>query len=448
VARRRTAIRIMVAVLVPVALATVAGLVLLWPGGGTSAAQRAAAAGYTSPNTTFPQATVVQVHKQQCGDGGAAAQTCATAEVRVDDGAGSGQYVQVQLPPDAVASGVDVGTKLVLSRDPTGPPGAGGGGPTYQFADFARSTPLLALALGFVLVVAAVARLRGLAAILGLGVAFFVLLKFMLPALLAGESPTWVSLVGSAAIMFAVLYLAHGFSVRTTTALIGTLSGLALVAGLGAAAVRVAKLTGFSSDATVQLQQFDPTLNFGGLVLAGVVVAGLGVLNDVTVTQASAVWELSEASPGLGRRALFTRGMAIGRDHISSTVYTIVFAYAGAALPLLMLFEIYQRPLWTTLTGAEIGEEIVRTLVGVIALVLSVPITTAVGALLATATRHHRPANAQAGFRHRDGDDGEARRMSGRPPQHPPVGTRRPAFRPPSPDTHPAMPALRPPPTA
>jgi hypothetical protein len=140
--------------------------------------------------------------------------------------------------------------------------------------------------------------------------------------------------------------------------------------------------------------------------------------------------------------------MAIGRDHISSTVYTIVFAYAGAALPLLMLFEIYQRPLWTTLTGAEIGEEIVRTLVGVIALVLSVPITTAVGALLATATQHHRPATATTGFRHRDGDDGGARRMSGRAPQHPPVGTRRPAFRPPSPDTHPAMPALRPPPTA
>lgn len=456
VARRRTAIRIMLAVLVPVAVATLVGLVVLWPGGGPSAAQRAAAAAYTSPGTTYPQATVVQVDKQPCADagGGPSRQTCATAVVRVEDGAGAGRYVQVQLPPDAVASGVEVGTKLVLTRDPAGTGAAtGAGGPVYQFADFARSTPMVALALAFVLVVGAVARLRGLAAVLGLGVAFGLLLKFMLPALLAGESPTWVSLVGSAAIMFVVLYLAHGFSVRTTTALIGTLSGLALVAGLGAAAVGIAKLTGFSSDATVTLQQFDPDLNFGGLVLAGVVVAGLGVLNDVTVTQASAVWEIAEASPQLDRRSLFARGMAIGRDHIASTVYTIVFAYAGAALPLLMLFEISQRPLWTVITGAQIGEEIIRTLVGVIALVLTVPVTTAVGALLATATRHSRTRPAPIEHHHTQLDPYDDRedvgahsgtdRYSPRPARAGGPGS---AFAPPAADTRPAMPALPPPP--
>ena len=164
-----------------------------------------------------------------------------------------------------------------------------------------------------------------------------------------------------------------------------------MVTVLGSVAVSVARLTGITSDETTTLHGFDPTLNFAGLVLAGVVVAGLGVLNDVTITQASAIWQLSEVSPDLSWRELYTRGMAVGRDHIASTVYTIVFAYAGAALPLLLLFDLYDRPFWVVLTGSEIGEEVIRTLVGGIALVLAVPMTTAVGAFFAKA------ADTQAG---------------------------------------------------
>jgi uncharacterized membrane protein len=257
-----------------------------------------------------------------------------------------------------------------------------------------------------------VARLRGLLAILGLGFAFVVLLTFMLPALLAGGSPVWVTLVGSSAIMFVVLYLAHGFSARTTTALVGTLSGLALTAVLGAVAVAAARLTGFADENALQLQQYDPTLDFTGLVLAGLVVAGLGVLNDVTITQASAVWQLHELSPELGWRELFARGMAIGRDHIASTIYTVVFAYAGAALPLLLLFEIYQRPFGTVLTGSLVAEEVIRTLVGAIALVAAVPLTTAVGALVATAaaTVPSPPPNPSGAARRPDRDPGPAPR--------------------------------------
>lgn len=382
VARRRRAIRWTLVVLLPVALATLAGLVSLWPSGAPSRAERAASSSIP-PGTTYPQATVVGLRAQPCADPGpaTAAPTCATAVVRVDDGADAGHQVRVDLPPEAVTSGVQLGSRLVLTRSP----GDGSGGEVFTFSDFARGSPLLVLAAVFALVVGLVARWRGLAALLGLGVAFLVLLRFMLPALLAGESPTWVTLVGSVAIMFVVLYVAHGFSVRTTTALLGTLFGLVLVAVLGAVGVAVTHLTGFSSEETLQLQQFDPTLDFSGLVIAGVVVAGLGVLNDVTVTQASAVWELSEASPQLGWRELYTRGMAVGRDHIASTVYTIVFAYAGAALPLLLLFDIYHRPVTTVLTGTAVGEEIVRILVGAIALVLVVPVTTVIGAVLATA---------------------------------------------------------------
>jgi uncharacterized membrane protein len=149
--------------------------------------------------------------------------------------------------------------------------------------------------------------------------------------------------------------------------------------------VSTARLTGLTSEETVTLLNYDPTLNFSGLVLAGVVVAGLGVLNDVTITQASAVWQLREVSPELTWRELYRRGMFVGRDHIASTVYTIVFAYAGAALPLLLIFDLYTRPVTVSLFSSAVAEEVIRTLVGAIALVLAVPLTTVIGALVATA---------------------------------------------------------------
>jgi uncharacterized membrane protein len=376
--RRRRAVQLMLLLLVPVGLATVVGLIALWPSGEPTRAEQAAAQ-YVPPGTTYPEGRVASVQPAECGDPNRP-ERCATAVVEILDGAGAGEFQQIQLAADVYASGIEEGDVLVLTRD-----GGAQGGPTYAFRDFGRSTPIIVLAIAFVLVVGAVARLRGLASLLGLGVAFVVLVQFMLPALLADQSPLLVSMVGSAAIMFVVLYLAHGFSARTTTALVGTLFGLALAAGLGTVAVAAARLVGLTTEETVQLHTFDPTLNFSGLILAGTVVAGLGILNDVTITQASAVWQLNEVDPALGWRQLYRRGMAVGRDHIASTVYTIVFAYAGAALPLLLLFEIYHQPFWTTLTSSLVAEEVVRTLVGSIALVLAVPVTTAIGAFVATA---------------------------------------------------------------
>jgi uncharacterized membrane protein len=377
-------VRLMLFLLVPVGLATVVGLIVLWPSGGTSRAQEAAEL-YVPAGTTFPDGRVISVDPFDCSipgtDGAVQELTCASVVVEVLEGDGAGEYKQLELPAEVYAAGIEVDDVLVLSRDP-----GAEGGPTYSFSDYERTTPLVLFAIAFAIVVGAVARLRGLAALLGLGFAFLVLLQFVLPGLLSGSSPTLVTLVGSAAIMFVVLYLAHGFSARTTTALVGTLFGLALVTVLGAIAVSAARLTGLTTEETVQLQTFDPSLNFSGLVIAGIVVAGLGVLNDVTITQASAIWQLHEVDPSMGWRQLYRRGMAVGRDHIASTVYTVVFAYAGAALPLLLLFELYARPAGTTLTSAVLAEEVIRTLVGGIALVLAVPVTTAVGAFFATAS--------------------------------------------------------------
>ena len=376
----------MLLLLVPVGLATVIGLFVLWPDDEPTRAEQAAVVAFP-PGTTYPDARIVSVETYDCGiDPAAAPQICATAVVEILGGEGAGDFEQVELPPEVVAAGVSEGDTLVLTRD------AGAeGGPAYEFYDYERDTPIIVLAVAFAVVVGLVARLRGLASLVGLAFAFFVLLQFVLPGLLSDNSPTLVSLVGSAAIMFVVLYLAHGFSARTTTALVGTLFGLTLVAVMGSVAVSAARLTGLTSEETVQLLSFDPTLSFSNLVLAGIVVAGLGVLNDVTITQASAIWQLREVSPDISWRELYTRGMSVGRDHIASTVYTIVFAYAGAALPLLLLFEVYPTPIWTLVTSSALAEEVIRTMVGAIALVLAVPVTTAAGAFFATA------ADTQAG---------------------------------------------------
>jgi uncharacterized membrane protein len=369
----------MLLLLVPVGLATVIGLVALWPGSEPTRAEQVAET-YLPPGTTYPDAEVVSMETFDCATDPAVPADCADVVVEVLDGEGAGDFQQIQLEAPVVAAGIEKGDVLVLTRD------AGAeGGAAYGFYDYARNTPIIVLAITFAVVVGLVARLRGLASLVGLTFAFVVLLQFVLPGLLSENSPTLVSLVGSAAIMFVVLYLAHGFSARTTTALVGTLFGLTLVAVMGSIAVSAARLTGLTSEETVQLQGYDPTLNFSGLVLAGIVVAGLGVLNDVTITQASAIWQLHEVSPQMSWRELYSRGMAVGRDHIASTVYTIVFAYAGAALPLLLLFEVYTTPAWTLVTSSAVAEELIRTMVGAIALVLAVPVTTAAGAFFAKA---------------------------------------------------------------
>ncbi len=182
--------------------------------------------------------------------------------------------------------------------------------------------------------------------------------------------------------MFASLYLAHGVSIRTTTALLGTFLGLAITVVLAMWSTRAANLTGTSSEHAVMLSSTFPNLSLTDLLMCGIVIAGLGALNDVTITQASAVWELHAANPALPRRTLFTSGMRIGRDHIASTVYTLAFAYVGTALPVLMVAALMDRAALDTLMAGEIAEEVVRTLVSSVGLVLAIPATTGIAALL------------------------------------------------------------------
>ena len=253
---------------------------------------------------------------------------------------------------------------------------------TLGFSEFERGAPMLLLFIVYALVVVAVAWWRGLGALAGLALAFGIVFFFTIPALFDGGHPLVVGLVTGSGALFVLLYLAHGPNARTTTAYLGTLAGLAVTAVLSWWAVSASKITGIWSEDGLHLEFFTRGVSLQGIVLCGIILAGMGVLNDVTVTQASAVWELRAARPDLGWWQLYLRGMRIGRDHIASTVYTIAFAYVGAALPTLMFVSLYDTTLGVTLTSSDIAEEVVRTLVGSIGLVLAVPLTTLIGAFV------------------------------------------------------------------
>ncbi|MEK8227014.1 YibE/F family protein [Oerskovia sp. M15] len=245
----------------------------------------------------------------------------ALVPVRLDDGT----EVEVVAPPEYVDHGFEVGDRLRLLHLQQ----AAGTGHPYVFLDFARGVPIAVLAIACAVLVLVVARLRGLAALAGLAVALVVIAQFTLPALLSGQNALYVALVTSSAVMFVVLYVAHGFTARTSTAMIGTLVGLALTAVLASWGARTSHITGLTSEEALWLPSYAPAIDLQGIAICGMVLAGMGVLNDVTITQASTVWELRAVAPGASRRELFSRAMRIGRDHIASTVYTIAFAYVG-----------------------------------------------------------------------------------------------------------------------
>ena len=327
---------------------------------------------------------------------GVADQTCATIAVRVLDGDDTGKEVAgIPLTDALYNSGTEVGQRVTLIRIPP----LDGQPAQYQFSDFERRVPLLVITLVFAAAVIFVARWRGFAALLGLGFAGFILVKFMFPALVSGSNPLLIGLIGSSAIMFVVLYAAHGFSARTSTALVGTLFGLVTAALLGWGATNWAHLTGVTAEDDYVLAAAAPDLSLTSVVLVGIIVAGLGVLNDVTITQASAVWELADADPD--QKRLFSKAMRIGRDHIASTVYTIAFATAGASLPVLLLIAIYNRPLFQVLQTEQFAAELIRTMVGSIGLILAVPLTTAIGVAVVRASRTAKPAASTEGRRRR-----------------------------------------------
>lgn len=304
--------------------------------------------------------------------------TCQRSLVSIESGPNKGSRTLLEIAPGPGQPDLHAGDRIRLVRqdDPSGTT-------IYSFDDYSRGMPLLLITLAFVAVIVVVARWRGLRAVLGLVFAFGVLVVFLLPALLDGKPALPVALVSGALILYAVLYLAHGVNLRTSSALLGTLSAMVLAAVLSWVALEVTNLTGLSEEQNTNVATYIQHVSITGLLLAGFIIGSLGVLNDVTITQASAAFELAALDEEATRREVFAAAMRVGRDHIASTVYTLVLAYAGGALPLLLMFSVAGRSIRDVLTGDAVAIEITRSAVGGICLALSVPLTTAIAVLLA-----------------------------------------------------------------
>jgi uncharacterized membrane protein len=320
---------------------------------------------------------------------------CVLTLVAIDSGPNASANTLLEFSPGPGQPQLAAGDQIRLVRQIDAQ-----GTTTYGFYDFERRWPLVALAIVFAVVIVAVARWRGLLALVGIMVAFGVLVVFLLPALRDGAPAIPVALVASAAILYAVIYLAHGVSLRTSAALLGTLSSLLLAAGLSWAAINLADLTGLSDEQNATVSAYLGNVSISGLLLAGFIIGSLGVLNDVTVTQASTVFELSALGGNTSRRTIFLSAIRVGRDHIASTVYTLVLAYAGSSLPLLLLFSVANRSLGDVLISESVAIEIARSAVGGIALALSVPLTTAIAAVLAKPAELSPAPTAPASNRH------------------------------------------------
>jgi uncharacterized membrane protein len=363
-------------VLAVAGLITLIAVIWLWPGEPPR----------NGPAAAVPPAMVtgdvVSVDRSSCPDAVVPelAEGCAVT-VNLTDGPDAGKRVTVDIPAGPGAPKVTAGDAVMLAHQADS-----ANGKPYQITDHQRGTQLWMLVAAFVLAVLAFGRWRGLRALLGLAVSFAILLLFIVPGILAGESPLLVAIVGASAIMLTVLYLTNGVNVETSIAVLGTLAALALTGLLAAVFTGITSLTGIASDDASYISVTYPSVDMRGLLLAGILIGALGVLDDVTVTQAATVTELAIANPSYTPRQLYRAATRIGRAHIASVINTIILAYAGASLPVLLLLVAGRTPTGQLLTEQLMAQELVRSGVGTIGLITAVPITTALAALTARRT--------------------------------------------------------------
>lgn len=353
----------LVGVVTAITAFTLIGLVLLWP---------RSAPDFDGADLGLASAVVTAV-VAEAGDGPcsfASDLTChlVTFEIRdgVDTGTVTAQEFEVSLSAPRFEPGDDVVLNVIPGADPL---------LRYQYADRDRRPMLWALGGLFALAVVGLGRMRGLAALAGLAASVLVLVVFIAPAILLGHSPVLVAAVGGSAIALLALYLAHGWKPLTHVAAIGTFAALALTLALSSVVIAFARFSGFGTEEAFFLT-FVGGLEIQGLILAGTVLGAIGALDDITVTQASTVFELKRSNPDATSEQLFSSGLRVGRDHIASTVNTLLLAYAGASMPLLLLFTLSALPLGFVANSEVVAVEIVRTLVGSIGLVAAVPVTT------------------------------------------------------------------------
>ena len=370
--------RILLLLVVTAALVTGAGVMALWPSdqGMEEATARAAQLGLASQRL---QGTVIEIRDGPCSySDSEQPRNCRQISVALNEGDLEGSIVvlpELDLDSGGPVPPVVLDQKVILGYEPATD--------HYFYADTDRRTPLIWLSALFAVAVIALARRRGLLALLGMAGTAVVLVGFLAPSVLDGNDPLVVAVVAASAIAFVNLYLVHGFNGMTTVALAGTLSALGLTLLLSWAFFEFANFTGLATEEALTLPFLAQGLDVADLILGGAIIGALGALDDITVTQAALVAELHHRNPGLGARQLVASGLRVGREHIASTVNTLLLAYAGASIPLLMLLAVSSQSLIMVINSELIAVEVFRTLCGSMGLVAAVPITTFLAVLVA-----------------------------------------------------------------
>jgi uncharacterized membrane protein len=377
--------RALVGAVVLLLAATVVGLIAFWPTGGSrlssvSGAESSTGASQAFGGSSLP-ATVDSSSIVRCQ--GPVAQGCRQIRVTLGGGPDNGQSTTITMGPIASSPAVGAGDHIRVVHVATTPGAEPDKVQPYQFADFDRHSSLIWLAVGFGLLVLVLARWRGLLALVGLGLSLLLVVKFLIPAILAGSSPVLVSLISALSVMFLMLALTSGVGIQSLAAALGIAASLLLASLLGLVYVNVAHLNGYTSELSTLLTNFNVHVSLEGIVIAGMVIGALGVIADMAVTQASAVMALRRTNPSLSARELYREAFVVGRDHLSATINTLVLAYVGASLPLLLVIHSAAVTTGDAINTQDIAEPIVASLVGSIGLLASVPLTTGLAAVLA-----------------------------------------------------------------
>ncbi len=298
--------------------------------------------------------------------------------VQVNSGQLEGETISVKITEaesvaDITTPEYKEGDAVVLTKE--------GENGEYYISSFVRRNDLLVLFAIFILLAVVIGGLRGVASLAGLAISFLVVLKFLIPQISAGYDPVLISILSSLIIIPATFYLSHGLNKKTTAAIVGTLVSLIITGLLAYYFVSSANITGYASDEAGFLKAVGIVdVNMQALVLAGIIIGLLGVLDDITVAQSAVVEQIYSANKDLGKQEIFKRSMQVGKDHIASMVNTLVLVYAGASLPLLLLFTSDPQPITQLVNYELLAEEITRMLLGSIGLILAVPVTTAIAA--------------------------------------------------------------------
>ncbi len=355
---------------------TILGVVVNWP----RHSHVPVPATLRSPKTY--ESTVVGLRAVRCLAPGL--DNCRIVTVHLNNGPDKGKQTSFRFGDSGGAATPSLGDKLLVNRSPL-PANArvlGARVSPYSFADFERRQPLLWLAIAFALVAVVAGRWHGLRALVGLAASLATIIFFIVPAIDGGRPPLQVAAFGALGVMLLTIPLVHGGGAKSLAACLGTAVALLITLGLADAFTALTHLSGLTSEQAVYLQA-TTHVSIKGLLLAGMVIGSLGVLGDTTVTQASTVIALRRANPSLTWTELTRHATSVGRDHIAATINTLVLAYTGAALPILVIFGLAGTSLTGALNNEAVATPVIATLVGSIGLITAVPLTTAVAALLA-----------------------------------------------------------------